>query len=465
MVRLFKHYVSQGLLTLLLAEALSNFLSIYLGRALEVVLLGYNELPRLSEVTPNSIIFMFVMMINMIAIGLYERNFWSGKNDMLLRVVISFLFGLFAMTFIYYLSPDIYYNRRELSLGVGIAFINVSLLRAIFFMASDHGTLRHQVLILGVGQQAARIEELWEKSKISSRIVGYIQVHENEKPLVPEERMLQVTDRLLNLASALTIDEIVVAMDDRRKGFPVDEIMQCKFNGIMISNFLNFYEKETGKIQLDALRPSNMIFAPGFRKTFYKQVIKRLFDLTASLFLLTLTWPLMLLAALAVWIESGGHGPILYRQIRVGLNEKPFNVLKIRSMQVDAERDGIARWAQAKDNRITRTGALLRKTRIDELPQLLNVLWGNMSFVGPRPERPQFVAELCEKIPFYSMRHIVKPGITGWAQICYPYGASIEDAKEKLQYDLYYIKNYSFAFDTLILLQTVHAVFWSEGAH
>lgn len=465
MVRLFKHYVSQGLLTLLLAEALSNFLSIYLGRALEVVLLGYHQLPRLSEVTPNSIIFMFVMMISMIAIGLYERNFWSGKNDMLLRVVISFLFGLFAMTFIYYLSPDIYYNRRELSLGVGIAFVNVLLFRAIFFMASDRDTLKRHVLILGVGQQAARIEELWKKNKTSSRIVGYIQVHENEKPLVSEERMLQVTDRLLNLASALAIDEIVVAMDDRRQGFPVDEIMQCKFNGVMISNFLNFYEKETGKIQLDALRPSNMIFAPGFRKTFYKQVVKRLFDLTASLFLLALTWPLMLLAALAVWIESGGHGPILYRQIRVGLNEKPFNVLKIRSMRVDAERDGIARWAQAKDHRITHTGALLRKTRIDELPQLFNVLWGNMSFVGPRPERPQFVAELCEKIPFYSMRHIVKPGITGWAQICYPYGASIEDAKEKLQYDLYYIKNYSFAFDTLILLQTAHAVFWSEGAH
>ena len=173
----------------------------------------------------------------------------------------------------------------------------------------------------------------------------------------------------------------------------------------------------------------------------------------------------MLFAALAIWIESGGRGPILYRQTRVGLNERLFEVIKLRSMRVDAESDGIARWAKAKDSRITRVGALLRKTRIDELPQLFNVLWGDMSFVGPRPERPNFVAELRENIPFYSMRHIVKPGITGWAQICYPYGASVHDAREKPQYDLYYIKNYSFVFDTLILLQTAHTIFWSKGAH
>jgi exopolysaccharide biosynthesis polyprenyl glycosylphosphotransferase len=187
-------------------------------------------------------------------------------------------------------------------------------------------------------------------------------------------------------------------------------------------------------------------------------------DVGASLVLLALTWPIMLLAALAIWIESGFRGPILYRQTRVGLNGRLFSLIKFRSMTVDAERDGIARWAQVGDNRITRVGAVLRVTRIDELPQLFNVLQGSMSFVGPRPERPQFVARLSRKIPFYSMRHMVNPGITGWAQICYPYGASDQDAREKLQYDLYYIRNYSFFFDTLILLQTVHTILWSKGA-
>ncbi len=465
MIRLFRHYISQGLLTLLIAEALSNFLSIYLGRAWEMTLLGYDQLPRLSEVLPNAVIFMLVMLIIMIAIGLYERNFWSGRVDMLLRVGISFMFGLFTMTFIYYVSPEIYYNRRELSLGIGAAFLGVLLLRAISLVASDQDRLKQRVLVLGVGQQAAQIEELWKKKKMVSLINGYVQVHEHEKTLVPDTRMLQVTDQLCNLADELAIDEIVVAIDDRRKGFPVDEIMQCHLNGVSISNFLNFYEKQTGKIQLDALRPSNMIYAPGFQKAFFKQIVKRVFDLAACLFLLALTWPIMLLAALAVWIESGGRGPILYRQTRIGLNERPFNLIKIRSMRVDAERDGVARWAQAQDSRITRVGELLRKTRIDELPQLFNVLRGDMSFVGPRPERPQFVADLRKDIPFYSMRHIVKPGITGWAQICYPYGASVHDAREKLQYDLYYIKNYSFGFDTLILLQTVYTVFWGKGAH
>jgi exopolysaccharide biosynthesis polyprenyl glycosylphosphotransferase len=189
-----------------------------------------------------------------------------------------------------------------------------------------------------------------------------------------------------------------------------------------------------------------------------------LFDIVASLLLLALTWPVMLVAALAIWIESGGRGPILYRQTRVGFNGRLFEVIKFRSMRVDAEKDGIARWAQVGDNRITRVGRILRESRIDELPQLFNVLRGNMSFVGPRPERPQFVAELNQRIPYYSLRHIVNPGITGWAQICYPYGASEQDARNKLQYDLFYIKNHSFFFDVIILLQTVHAILWGRNA-
>jgi sugar transferase (PEP-CTERM system associated) len=464
MVRLFRHYVSSALLTLLMAEALLLFLSIYFGTALRTVLVSQGYWPPLAEDIPTGLVFSLVIVAIMVAMGLYERNLWDGRGDMLFRVGISFLLGMFAMTVVYYVFPNLYQGRGEFSLACGIGFVGVVLLRMLFFGVSDQTVLKRRVLVLGVGQHAAQLERLAERESMGFSILGYVQVHEDEKPLVPESQLLQVTSNLCDLAEELHIGEIVVAMDDRRKGFPMEEILECKVEGIRISHFLSFFERETGKIQLQALRPSNLIFGENFQGALLKRIVKRLSDIGASLLLLALTWPIMALATLAIWIESGLRGPILYRQVRVGLNGRPFELIKFRSMRVDAERDGVARWAQIGDRRITRVGAVLRSTRIDELPQLFNVLRGNMSFVGPRPERPQFVAELSRKIPFYSMRHMVNPGITGWAQICYPYGASDEDAREKLQYDLYYIRNYSFFFDTLILLQTVHTILWSKGA-
>jgi sugar transferase (PEP-CTERM system associated) len=407
------------------------------------------------------------MILIMIAIGLYERNLWNGKGDMLSRIVISFLIGLLVIQFTYHaLYSNIDQNQIEFNLSILIALLGILLLRSIFLTVSNHDLFKRRVLVLGVGRLASQIDNLWVNDKTTCSIVGYFPVNQYEKPLVPSGRIIKAknAESLSDLANELAVDEIVVAIDDRRQNFPADEIMECKFKGISISNFLNFYEKQSGRIQLDGLRPSSVIYCSGFERSRFNQINKRVFDIAVSSFLLMLSWPIMLLAALAVWVESGGRGPILYRQKRVGLGGQPFDIIKIRSMRANAEHDGVARWAQLNDNRITRVGALLRKTRIDELPQLFNVFWGNMSFVGPRPERPEFVADLCEKIPFYSIRHIVKPGITGWAQICYPYGASVHDAYEKLQYDLYYIKNYSLLFDTLILLQTAHAVFWSKGA-
>jgi len=429
------------------------------------MMLGYQEtMPHFDEVVPNALVFVVVMVAIMTAMGLYERNFWSGRSDMLLRVGVSFLVGLFVMTLVYYLFPDISLGRGEFSLALGVAFVGVLVLRFMFFEVSNREALKHRVLVLGAGQNASRIKELQQGGNASFVVAGYVQLRENEQCQVLAEDLLKM-DHLLDLADRLEVDELVVAPDDRRRGFPAEQILECKVHGFKISSFLDFYERETGKIQLDALRPSNLIFAEGFQRALLKQAVKRLFDIAACLLLLTLTWPLMLGAALAIWIESGFRGPILYRQTRVGFNERLFEVIKFRSMRTDAEQDGVARWAQANDSRITRVGAVLRDTRIDELPQLFNVLWGDMSFVGPRPERPQFVAELSESIPFYAMRHMTNPGITGWAQICYPYGASEQDAREKLQYDLYYIKNYSFFFDILILLQTVHTVLWGRSAH
>jgi sugar transferase (PEP-CTERM system associated) len=281
---------------------------------------------------------------------------------------------------------------------------------------------------------------------------------------VAEERLVRVNGGLAEYARQHAVEEIVVAMDDRRRSFPLKELLECRLEGIVISEQVTFLERETGKVHLELLTPSWIIFGGGFRRNGMRVHSERLFDLAASSGLLLLASPLMLLTALAIKIEDGLSAPVFYGQDRVGFAGKIFRVLKFRSMRVDAERDGKAQWATTNDNRVTALGKYLRKLRIDELPQLLNVLRGEMSFVGPRPERPQFVDKLAETIPYYRERHSVKPGITGWAQLCYPYGASEQDAVEKLQYDLFYVKNHDLVFDILILLQTVEVILLGKGA-
>ena len=285
----------------------------------------------------------------------------------------------------------------------------------------------------------------------------------NEPILVEPENILALDKNLLAIADDEDIDEIVIAPDDRRGNINFGAILDCKIAGYHVVDLLSFFEREAGLLPVNILQPGWLVYSDGFRLAGMAQVFKRWFDVFASLTLLIVTWPFFLLTTLAIIIESGWGAPVLYRQVRVGLNGQPFSVIKFRSMRTDAEKDGKARWAQVNDDRITRVGKFIRKVRIDELPQLYNVLKGEMSFVGPRPERPEFVSSFSETIPFYAERHRVKPGITGWAQLCYPYGSSYEDAIEKLQYDLYYIKNYSSFLDLLIMLQTVEVVLWGKG--
>jgi sugar transferase (PEP-CTERM system associated) len=260
-----------------------------------------------------------------------------------------------------------------------------------------------------------------------------------------------------------------VAIDERRRGpgteggIPLAELMDCRLSGIRVCDVQQFIEREASKLDVDLLRPSWLVFSDGFIMSPRRRLSKRAFDLVASLGLLLLFWPVMIAITVAIWVESRYSGPILLRQQRVGLGGAPFELLKFRSMVRDAEPDGPV-WASHNELRVTRVGRVIRKTRLDELPQLINVLKGEMSFVGPRPERPVFVNQLKAKIPYYAERHRVKPGITGWAQLCYPYGASVEDAKEKLQYDLYYLKNHSILLDLIILLQTVEVVVIGRGA-
>ena len=323
--------------------------------------------------------------------------------------------------------------------------------------------LRNRALVLGTGESARRVWEALRGDNLG-RLSGFmdLQTASNPHPQVPPARTVARPDSLVAYATASNIDQIVVALDDRRALMPVEELLECRMRGITVYDASTFIERETGKVDLDGMRASWLIFGEGFHIGRIGRVLKRTLDIVVSGSLLILFAPVLLLTALLIKIDS--KGPVFYRQIRVGLNGAPYSILKFRSMVQDAEKDGKAIWARSGDARVTRVGMIIRKARIDEIPQAINVLKGDMSFVGPRPERPVFVEQLAGGIPYYAERHRVKPGITGWAQINYPYGASVEDAREKLKYDLYYIKNQSLIFDLVIILQTVRIVLFAEGA-
>jgi sugar transferase (PEP-CTERM system associated) len=279
---------------------------------------------------------------------------------------------------------------------------------------------------------------------------------------VPRAPLFRASAGLVRLALRARVEEIVVAMDDRRSGFPSDALLECRLRGVQVTDLRCFLERESGRVSVELMHPGWLIFSSGFRCDFLRLATKRAFDVAVSLGLLLAAAPLAVLAALAIYLED--RGPILYRQVRTGHNGRSFRMLKFRSMRVDAEADGRAVWASRNDARTTRVGAWIRRLRIDELPQLVNVLAGHMSLVGPRPERPEFTAELSRQVPFYDQRHFVKPGITGWAQVRYGYGASAQDAQAKLEYDLYYVKHHSLALDLMVLVQTVEIVLFRIGS-
>ncbi len=417
----------------------------------------------LVEVWPRALIFAAVMMTCLVATGLYNIRLRASFAGTLLRVGASIIAGAAATVLIFYALALEDFGRGLLGIMAGLAFLVVAVIRFFFMRLVDEDLFKRRVLVFGCGWQAKSIAQLRRRSdQRGFVIVGYIATN-GEKPVVPVERVVKSNGSLLDFARANRIDEIVVAMDDRRQAFPVQDLLECRLSGIEVVDLVSFLERETGKVRLDVLNPSWMIFGEGFRRDPVRLASERAFDVVAGICLLAVSWPLMLLTALAIKLEDGWSAPAFYRQTRVGFEGRHFNVLKFRSMSIDAEQDGQARWAQQRDPRVTHVGAVIRKIRFDELPQIINVLRGDMSFVGPRPERPEFVDELNEQIPYYRERHYVKPGITGWAQLCYPYGSSAHDAAEKLQYDLYYVKNHSLLFDLMILLQTAEVVLWGKG--
>jgi len=412
---------------------------------------------------PRALLFSAVMMICFLAFGLYSLRQRARLTGIALRVAIALAAGFAITANLFYLVPALWIGRGVVALAVIGGSCGVVISRLIFSNVVDENLFKRRVLVYGAGASAAAIGGLRRRAdRRGFIVVGFVPAHRTERA-VALDRILDPAGSLVDLCEKLNAVEVVVAMDDRRSGFPIAELLKCRLAGVEVTELLTFLERETGRVRIDVLNPSWLIFGQGFRRDPLRRITSRTLDLTASLLGTLLTLPLMLLIALLIKLEEGWRAPVLYRQRRVGLCGRHFDVVKFRSMHIDAECDGRAQWAQKSDPRVTRVGAFIRKTRLDELPQLFNVLRGQMSLVGPRPERPQFVEELSEHIPYYVERHCVKPGITGWAQLCYPYGSSEQDALEKLQYDLYYVKNNSLLFDLTILLQTVEVVFMGKG--
>jgi sugar transferase (PEP-CTERM system associated) len=323
--------------------------------------------------------------------------------------------------------------------------------------------LTHRVLVFGVGEESEAVSKVLRKSDPDIQIVGFYPSVGETDFAVPPQAVLSRKMSLSDTAHSLKVDEIIVAVRERRGGvLPLRELLDCKLSGVRVLDLASYFERALGQIRLDSLRVGWLIFGEGFRQSWRRATVKRLFDIVLALFMFVLTLPVMVLTAFLIVLESGC--PVFYRQERVGLDGRLFKVVKFRSMRTDAEGDGKPRWASADDDRVTRVGRFIRKVRIDELPQLYNVLVGDMSLVGPRPERPYFVDKLTRDIPFYAVRHSVKPGVTGWAQVSYPYGATVDDSIQKLQYDLFYVKNHTLFLDILILFQTVGVVLTGKGA-
>ncbi len=417
-----------------------------------------------GAIWPRALLFSGVMFISLLALGLYSSRQRARAGGLIVRLIVAVIAGVTVTSFFFYLMPNLWIGRGVFGLATLGSLLGLAASRFTFTQMVDDNIFKRRVLVYGCGRNAGAVSRLRRRAdRRGFELVGYVS-SEGEAPVVPAEHVLFAPNGLAELCSRCNVDEVVVAMEDRRRGFPILELLDCRLAGVDVIELLTFLERETGRVRVDVLNPSWLIFGEGFRRDTMRLATSRLVDLLASSLIVAITLPIMLLTAIAIKLEEGWSAPVFYAQPRVGLGGRPFNVMKFRSMRTDAERDGKAQWATKGDTRVTRVGAFIRKCRIDELPQILCVLRGHMSFVGPRPERPTFVAELSEKIPYYVQRHCVKPGITGWAQLCYPYGSSEQDALEKLQYDLYYIKNNTLLFDLAILVQTVEVVFMGQGA-
>ena len=468
MIRVFDQYVpTRTVLELLTDFILLTVSGVLAGITLTLFAGSQNpDLPGVQLTLLPSAIFAGVMLLLYITFGAYQRDRVKSLRTLMLCVLIASMVSVGPLFFIF---AKLFFPHRYALRFLGVAYLMQFALLLMVRQALLGGRTQQlwsrSVLVMGVGPAALMLaSDIADQAAGVYRVAGfYPSAHEPEPPDRFPAVVFPRDAKLDELVRRHSIDEIVVAVREQRGGaLPIRQLLECRTLGIPVHSLATFSERLKGEVPLDSLKASWMIYGNGFSQGVVRTAIKRVFDVAVAVILLGLLWPIMLLAALAIWLEDGA--PVMFRQERVGHFGRTFVVLKFRSMRKDAENDGVARWAQKNDDRVTRVGRFIRKTRIDELPQLINVLRGEMSLVGPRPERPAFVEQLTEEIPYYAIRHSVKPGVTGWAQVRFSYGASLAEARRKLQFDLYYVKNHSLLLDVQIILETVRVVVFGEGA-
>ena len=461
MFRLFKHYVPHAVVWLALLEFLALLGSAEGAWHLYARQAGFDAGPLANRWLPL-LTFAVANSLAMMATGMYGNEGLRSMRFATARLLAAISLGVIFLSVVGFLLPTATLWRANSLYAMILAISVLFVIRLALTQSAGTEAFRRRILVLGAGPRAARLAALADAPGSGLEVVGFVAMSANEKTVpdaIPRDAIANLSEHVV----ALRAGEVVLALEERRNALPLNDLLRVKTTGVHVNDIASFIERETVRVDLATTNPSGLIFSDGFSAgQRISKVGKRLFDIVASLIVLVAGLPLILVAGVAVILDS--RGPVFYRQPRVGLFGEPYDIFKIRSMRTDAEAAGKAVWASENDPRVTRVGRVIRKLRIDELPQTWCVLKGDMSFVGPRPERPSFVEELEKKLPYYAERHMVKPGLTGWAQINYPYGASVEDARVKLEYDLYYAKNYSPFLDLLILLQTVRVVLWPEGA-
>jgi sugar transferase (PEP-CTERM system associated) len=459
MIRLFKHYIPHAVILLGLLDFALLMLAGELAWQLRASQIGIDP-GKFADRVPALSGSAGIVWLAMVAVGVYGPISLRSLRFAAARILVAISLGILALVLVDFVVGAQAFWRSTLFYGMFFAIGMMVTDRLLLNSFIGSSAFRRRVMVLGAGDRANRLKKLGGKPESGFAIVSYIAMNESER-VVEEAIPRDAIHDLGQFVENLGVTEVVLALQERRNALPLKDLLRIKTKGVHVNDFSSFLERETGCIDLDTVNPSWLIFSDGFSSSrMISSVAKRLFDIIASSLLLVISLPVIVLFALLVKLDS--KGPAFFRQQRVGLYGETFNVIKLRSMRTDAEKDGV-KWAEENDPRVTRIGRFIRTVRIDELPQTWSVLKGEMSFVGPRPEVPPFVEDLEDKLPFYAERHMVKPGITGWAQINYPYGASIEDSRKKLEYDLYYAKNYTPFLDLVILLQTVRVILWPEG--
>jgi sugar transferase (PEP-CTERM system associated) len=461
---LFKQYIPIRKLMFILGEGLLVFLAVTLASFLT---LGWD----IGFIDTMILICTKVLLVTIITqISLYFNDLYEFKDadtnlDMAARLIQAVGITSIALALVYLLWPTMVIGRWIFFISLIFLLFFIVSWRFLYTVVIRRKLFTEKAIILGSGGLAKEILDEMRRRQDNNYNIAFLVM--DKKGEHDHERFKDISisyefDHIYELAVGQNIKKMIVAFDEKRGIFPYKQLLECKINGINIIDGVSFYERITGKLLVEKINPSWLIFSDGFNKSSISRVIKRIKGIILSTIMLILLSPLMLLVAIFIKLDS--RGPVLFSQERIGEYGKPFVLRKFRSMKTDAEEECGPVWAQEDDPRVTRLGRIIRKLRIDELPQLWNVFIGEMSFVGPRPERQFFVEELKKKIPYYNERFTVKPGVTGWAQIRYPYGATENDSLEKLKYDLYYIKNMSLAFDLMVIFQTVKTVLLGKGA-